>query len=236
MTYNNIHKGIFLSRPNRFIAEIEINGKVETCHVKNTGRCKELLIPGTTAYVNAANNPSRTTKYDLVAVNKGDTLINIDSQAPNAAFSEYLQQGKFTDAGHITTIKSEARYNTSRFDFYVETATCNAFIEVKGVTLEYNGIAMFPDAPTQRGIKHLTELAACVKDGYNAFVVFVIQMKGVSQFMPNNTIHAAFGETLAKAVEMGVVVKAFDCIISPESMVIDAPITIKLKYMPLFAI
>jgi len=165
MVYNHIRKGIFISRPNRFIAEVEIDGKMEICHVKNTGRCRELLIPGAAVYVNHANSPKRSTAYDLVTVYKGESLVNIDSYAPNLAFGEYLRQEKFIDG--ITCVKSEAKYGGSRFDFYVETAASKAFIEVKGVTLEENGVAMFPDAPTERGIKHLNELAACIADRYS---------------------------------------------------------------------
>ena len=182
MTYNNIHKGIFRSRPNRFIAEVDVGDQLQRCHVKNTGRCKELLLPGATAYLNQADNPNRTTKYDLIAICKGDSLVNIDSQAPNHVFREYLQAGRYIDS--ITTIKSEAKYGGSRFDFYVETKDRKIFIEVKGVTLEKDGIAFFPDAPTQRGIKHLNELAQSIQDGYEAHVIFIIQMKGIRHFEP----------------------------------------------------
>ena len=226
MIYNNICKGIFKSRPNRFIAEVEIDGKIEVCHVKNTGRCKELLIPGTVIYANYVENPSRTTKYDLIAVEKGDLLINMDSYAPNVAFGEYLRQGKFLE--NITLIKPEAKYGASRFDFYIETTNSKAFIEVKGVTLEENGIAMFPDAPTERGIKHLNELATCIADGYDAYVVFVIQMKGVAYFTPNYKTHAAFGEILGKVMKMGVKAMAFDCIVSAEQMTISQQIPVEL--------
>ncbi|MCL2286727.1 MAG: DNA/RNA nuclease SfsA [Firmicutes bacterium] len=225
MIYNNIHKGIFKNRPNRFIAEVEIDGKVEICHVKNTGRCKELLISGATVYANYADNPSRATKYDLIAVDKGDLIINMDSYAPNIAFGEYLQQGKFFE--NVTLIKPEAKYGASRFDFYVETARSKAFIEVKGVTLEENGIAMFPDAPTERGIKHLNELAACITDGHDAYVVFVVQMKGIKHFTPNYKTHAAFGETLSKVMSMGVNAMAFDCEITAEKMEINNRVPIK---------
>ena len=234
MTYNNIHKGIFISRPNRFIAEVEINGKIEVCHVKNTGRCKELLIPGAVAYANKADNSSRSTKYDLIAVEKaakeGSLHVNIDSQAPNIAFGEYLRQGKFLALGDITHIKAEAKYNTSRFDFYVETAAKKVFIEVKGVTLVENGIAMFPDAPTERGIKHLNELAACIAAGYDAYVVFIIQMEEahISHFTPNYKTHAAFGDTLAKVMGMGVNIMAFGCKVTPDSMTINNQVPVKL--------
>jgi len=226
MRYAAIHKGIFLNRPNRFIAEVEIGGKVEKCHVKNTGRCKELLIPGNAVFVNKSDNPNRSTLYDLIAVYKGKTLINMDSYAPNIAFGEYLRQSKFID--DVTLVKSEVKYGGSRFDFYAETSETKAFIEVKGVTLEESGIAMFPDAPTERGIKHLNELAACMAAGYQAYAVFVIQMKGVSYFTPNYNTHAAFGKTLAKVMDMGVKVMAFDCVVTPNEMVIGNPLPIKL--------
>jgi len=226
MTYDNVHKGIFKSRPNRFIAEVEINGKIEVCHVKNTGRCKELLVPCATVYANYADSPSRATKYDLIAVEKGDLLINMDSYAPNIAFGEYLRQGKFFE--NVTLIKPEAKYGTSRFDFYVETANSKSFIEVKGVTLEENGVAMFPDAPTERGIKHLNELAACIADGYDAYVVFVVQMKDIRHFTPNYKTHAAFGEALRKVMSMGVNAMAFDCEVTAEKMVVSERIPIKL--------
>ena len=226
MVYNNIREGIFLNRPNRFIAEVEIDDKVEICHVKNTGRCRELLIPGTKVYVDYVDSSSRSTAYDLIAVYKGDVLINIDSHAPNRAFGEYLRQGRFIDG--LTSVKAEAKYGGSRFDFYVEMPDSKAFIEVKGVTLEENGVAMFPDAPTERGIKHLNELAACITGGYDAYVVFIIQMKGISHFTPNYKTHQAFGDTLIKATKAGVKALAFDCVVKPHEMVIGEPIPIKL--------
>ena len=227
MVYSNVHRGTFISRPNRFIAEVEINGKTEICHVKNTGRCKELLIPGNAVYADHVNNPSRSTAYDLIAVYKGGTLVNIDSQAPNRAFGEYLHQGKmFEDVAHV---KAETKYGGSRFDFYVETSRSKAFIEVKGVTLEENSIAMFPDAPTERGVKHLNELAACIGDGYEAYAVFIIQMKGVSHFTPNYKTHQAFGDTLAKVANAGVNVLAFDCAVKPNEMIIGKPVPIRLQ-------
>jgi len=226
MVYNNIREGIFRSHPNRFIAEVEIDGKVEVCHVKNTGRYRELLIPGIKVYVDYVDSPSRSTAYDLIAVYKGDVLINIDSYAPNRAFGEYLRQGKFIDG--IASVKAEAKYGGSRFDFYVETSDAKAFIEVKGVTLEENHVAMFPDAPTERGVKHLNELATCIADGYDAYVVFVIQMKGISHFTPNYKTHQAFGDTLAKVMKDGVKALAFDCVVKPHEMVIGEPIPIKL--------
>ena len=203
-----------------------MNGKTEICHVKNTGRCRELLVPGATVYADYAGNPSRSTRYDLVAVEKGDLLINMDSQAPNRTFEEYLRQGSFLDG--VTHIKAEAKYGASRFDFCVDTNDTKVYIEVKGVTLEENGVALFPDAPTERGVKHLNELAKCVADGNGAYVVFVVQMKGVSHFMPNYKTHAAFGETLERVVGMGVKAKAFDCVVTPCEMKISKPIPLQL--------
>ena len=228
MTYNNIHKGIFRSRPNRFIAEVEIDDRLERCHVKNTGRCKELLLPGTVVYLNQTDNSNRTTKYDLVAVYKDDNLVNIDSQAPNRAFREHLQAGRYIDG--ITVIKPEAKYGSSRFDFYVEAGHRKIFIEVKGVTLEQDGVALFPDAPTERGIKHLNELAQSIQDGYEAHVVFIIQMKGaLKHFTPNYETHPEFGDALVKAQSAGVKISALDCIVTPNSLTIDCPVPIRLE-------
>jgi sugar fermentation stimulation protein A len=216
MIYNNIRGGTFLSRPNRFIAEVAIGGQTEICHVKNTGRCKELLIPGARVYVNRPDNPNRATKYDLVSVFKGERLINMDSQAPNKVFLEYLRSGRYIDG--ITRVQTEAIYGGSRFDFYVEAGQRKIFIEVKGVTLEENGVALFPDAPTLRGVKHLKELTACIGDGYEAQAVFVIQMRGVRYFTPNDKTHPTFGAALSAAAAAGVKVVALDCEVSENGM------------------
>jgi len=216
MIYPNIQKGVFLSRPNRFIAMVDIDGQAEKCHVKNTGRCKELLIPGTEVYVSKADNPSRATQYDLITVRKGERHINIDSQAPNKVFMEYLQSGRHIEG--VTYIKPEAKHGGSRFDFYVEAGNRRIFIEVKGVTLEEDGVALFPDAPTLRGVKHLNELAACVSDGYEAQAIFVIQMRGVDCFRPNSRLHPEFGEALIAAKAGGVEVAALDCEVSPDNL------------------
>ena len=224
MKYKSIQEGLFLKRPNRFIAEVEIGGQKEICHVKNTGRCKELLIPGAKVFVNQAEGARRTTKYDLVSVWKGSKLINMDSQAPNAVFGEYLRQGRFMEG--ITEIKTEAKYGSSRFDFYVEAGMRKAFIEVKGVTLEENDVAMFPDAPTERGVKHLKELTSCVFNGYEAYVVFVIQMQGTKWFTPNDKTHPEFGAALAAAKNAGVRAVAFDCKVSSDELTIDGSVPI----------
>ena len=187
MKYANVSKGLFIRRINRFVADVEMSGGVERVHVKNTGRCKELLIPGVTVYLSAAENPNRATKYDLVAVEKGNRLVNIDSFAPNIAFGEFLRSGCYLQG--VTVVRPEAKYGTSRFDFYVEAESRRIFIEVKGVTLEENGVVMFPDAPTERGVKHLDELGQCIRGGYEARVVFVVQMSDVLYFTPHRVMH-----------------------------------------------
>ncbi|MDF2803338.1 MAG: sfsA, partial [Anaerocolumna sp.] len=177
MIYNNIKAGIFKARPNRFVAHIEIDGHIEICHVKNTGRCKELLLPDCIVYVEEASNTARKTKYSLIAVLKGEKIINMDSQIPNKAVHEWLLEGNlFQD---ITLIKPEKVYGNSRFDFYIETSKQKIFMEVKGVTLEEDGVVRFPDAPTERGVKHMNELISCTKQGYEAYILFVIQMEDV---------------------------------------------------------
>ena len=222
MKYDVIVKGTFIDRHNRFIANVEINGKREACHVKNTGRCKELLVKGAVVYLAASGNPERKTRYDLVSVKKGDMLINMDSGAPNKAAGEYLRKIYGRDA----LIKPEKVYGQSRIDFYVEAKGEKRFIEVKGVTLEEKGSALFPDAPTERGVKHIYELCNAVKEGYKACILFVIQMKGVKDFSPNDKTHKAFGEALRYAEKHGVEIMAVDCIVTPQSMVIDGKVEI----------
>ena len=224
MKYENIVKGEFVDRPNRFIANVLINGKPEICHVKNTGRCKELLIKGATVYLQKSNNPNRKTKYDLIAVQKGKRLVNMDSQIVNYVALEYLPH-MFED---ITYVKPECKYGNSRFDIYVETETDKIFVEVKGVTLENNGIVRFPDAPTERGVKHLKELQKAVTEGYRAYVLFVVQMSDVKYFEPNAKTHPEFAEELKKAKENGVVPLAFDCAVTTDSIEIRKPVLIKL--------
>ena len=214
MTYDRICEGVFCARPNRFIAIVEIEGVPTECHVKNTGRCRELLVNGTKVYLQKSDNPSRKTQYDLIAVKKGERLINMDSQAPNLAVKEFLPKL----FGDTALIRAETVFGSSRFDFYVETADRKIFVEVKGVTLEEEGIARFPDAPTERGIKHLQELCACVKQGYEAYVLFVIQMKSVRYFTPNDVTHPAFGEALREAQRQGVKILARDCVVTASSM------------------
>ena len=232
MKYNKVVKGKFISRPNRFIAFVEIDGLVETVHVKNTGRCKELLTPGGTVYLAVSDNPNRKTKYDLIATEKhtdsGDLLlINMDSQIPNDAAEEWLKRGNLfsTDA----KILREVTCGDSRFDFYIEDGDRKAFLEVKGCTLEKNGVATFPDAPTERGVKHIKELVKSVKEGYEAYILFVIQMKGIYEFVPNDETHKAFGDTLREAAENGVKIIAMDCEILPDSIEIKDSVKVKLK-------
>ena len=226
MKYSNTCPAVFLSRPNRFIAMVEMDGVMETVHVKNTGRCKELLIPGATVYLNQSNNPARKTNYDLIAVKKGGRIINMDSQAPNTVFYEYLQSRRYIPG--ITKIKQEAKYSGSRFDFYIEADDCNTYIEVKGVTLEEDGVAKFPDAPTLRGVKHLNELKQCVREGYKAQVAFIIQMNDVDYFTPNDAMHPAFGESLRIAAGSGVRVIALDCVVTPDSLMIGKEVEVRL--------
>ena len=226
MKYKKIIEGVFISRPNRFVANVVINGKEEVCHVKNTGRCKELLIPGARVYLEESDNPNRKTRYDLIAVYKGDILVNMDSQIPNAAVQEWIEEGHFF--ADISYVKREVTFGNSRFDLYAEYGDRKAFIEVKGVTLEQNGIARFPDAPTQRGVKHVEELCECRARGYEADIIFVIQMKGIQRFEPNWDTHRQFGEALHKAVDAGVHILAFDCLVEPDSIVLDQPVPVYL--------
>ncbi len=226
MQYNNIQQATFLRRPNRFIAHIEVDGKEEICHVKNTGRCRELLADRVTIYVQHHDDPKRKTKYSLIAVEKGDLLINMDSQAPNKVVGEWLRESE--PFGKVKLLKPECTYGSSRFDFYLETETEKIFIEVKGVTLEEDGVVRFPDAPTERGVKHLQELCACVEAGYKAAVIFVVQMEGMKYFEPNEKTHPQFGEALRQAQKAGVQVFAYECKVTPSSLVIDKAIPVKL--------
>ncbi|MEF9983812.1 MAG: DNA/RNA nuclease SfsA [Oscillospiraceae bacterium] len=226
MIYQNIKKAIFLDRPNRFIANIDINGETEVAHVKNTGRCKELLLAGSTVFVQEVNSNTRKTKYDLISVYKGNKLINIDSQAPNKVFAQWVKEGHFLS--DITLIKPETKFGNSRFDFYLETNDKKIFVEVKGVTLEENGTVRFPDAPTLRGVKHLDELCVAKKYGYDSYVVFVVQMSDVALFEPNDKTHLAFGNALRHAVKEGVHILVLDCIVTPDSLCIKNPVDIKL--------
>ncbi len=216
MRYPNVSRAEFIDRPNRFVAHVLLDGRRETCHVKNTGRCRELLLPGATVWLCRSDNPGRKTAFDLVAVEKGPRLINIDAQAPNAVFSEWARAGHFLP--DLTLVRPEQTWGGSRFDFYYETPSQRGFVEVKGVTLEENGVAAFPDAPTERGLRHVEELTACVAAGYQAHLFFVIQMADIRAFRPNDRTHPAFGAALRAAD--GVRLHAHLCRVTPESLVL----------------
>ena len=225
MNYKNIVPGIFLKRPNRFIAHIEIDGKEEICHVKNTGRCRELLPPGAAVWCEKSDSPTRKTQYDLITVQKGHRLINMDSQAPNAAAKQWLENGGL---GEIENLKPESRHGDSRFDFSFTKNGIPCFLEVKGVTLETDGICAFPDAPTLRGAKHLRELTQLAKEGYGAYILFVIQMSDVIYLHPNDTTDPEFGRALREAAAAGVQVLAMDCAITADTMAIQSSVDVRL--------
>ncbi len=214
MRYPNICRGTFLDRPNRFVAHVMLDGRTETCHVKNTGRCRELLLPGAAVWLCRSDDPGRKTAFDLVAVEKGDRLINIDAQAPNAVFAEWARSGRFLP--DLTLLRREVSWGASRFDFYYETPGERGFVEVKGVTLEQDGAALFPDAPTERGVRHVQELTACRAEGFRAHLFFVIQMEHVRSFSPNDRTHPAFGAALRAAA--GVRLHAHTCSVTPDSL------------------
>lgn len=247
MKYKHIVQASFLERPNRFIAYVDLCGKREKVHVKNTGRCRELLLPGATVYLEQSDNPNRSTGYDLIAVEKEiepvrkptespvketkapqppNRLINMDSQAPNKVVGEWLLKKELFD--DLVLVRPEMTYGNSRFDFYVETSSSKIFMEVKGVTLEENGVVRFPDAPSDRAVKHVEELIQAKKDGYRVFVFFVIQMEGVRYFIPNFVTHPAFAEALKKAARAGVEILAYDCKVTPDSLTINQPVEVRL--------
>ena len=224
MRYGKILEAEFIERPNRFIARVRLSGQEVVCHVKNTGRCRELLVPGCTVYLEDCRGRGRKTDFDLIAVRKGERIINMDSQAPNRAVGEYLPT-LFPDA---TCIRPETTFGTSRFDYYVETPDRKIFLEVKGVTLEEDGVVLFPDAPTERGVKHLQELIQCTEKGYEAYVLFAVQMSGVKHLRPNDRMHPAFGEALRLASAVGVRVMALECEITPDTMHLTREIPVLL--------
>lgn len=226
MKYKNIEKAKFISRPNRFIAHVEIDGQTEIAHVKNTGRCKELLTDGATVYVQKSDNPLRKTKYALITVEKNKMLINMDSQAPNKVFDEWVRQGNFIS--NISLIKPECKYGNSRFDFYIEADKRKIFAEIKGVTLEENGVVMFPDAPTERGVKHIKELCECVNNGYEGYIFFIIQMEKCNYFTPNKVTHPEFAEALKFASKCGVNIKALNCRVAFDELKILNEVEVRL--------
>ena len=225
MKYGKMVAGRFLARPNRFIAHVEIGGKTEVCHVKNTGRCRELLPAGATVWCEVAANPARKTKFDLITVQKGVRLINMDSQAPNAAVREWLMGGGL---GEIENLRAETMHEDSRFDFSFTMGGKQCFLEVKGVTLEHDGVCAFPDAPTERGAKHLRGLTRAAQEGFGAYVLFVIQMGDVKYLHPNDITDPDFGSALREAAAYGVHVLAVDCEVGVDYMKINAPVAVKL--------
>lgn len=225
MIYENMRPGIFRERPNRFIAHVEIDGQLETVHVKNTGRCRELLVPGAEVFCQHFDSTARKTQYDLICVRKGPYLINMDSQAPNAAVKEWLLSGGL---GPITDLRPETVHGDSRFDFSFQKDGKPCFLEVKGVTLEEQGICAFPDAPTQRGAKHLRGLQRAAQEGFGAYVLFVIQMKPVRFLHPNDATDPDFGSALRQAAAAGVRVLAVDCFVSPAEMRIADFVEVRL--------
>ena len=230
MTYPNIRPGIFIKRPNRFIAHVEVEGVEEVCHVKNTGRCRELLIPGATVWLVESDNPARKTRFDLVAVEKvrGEQtlLVNMDSQAPNHIFREWAEAGNFRP--ELKILRGETTFGNSRFDFYWEDSEKRGFVEIKGVTLEHDGVVRFPDAPTQRGVKHLEELMLAKAAGYEAAVCFIVQMEGMKHLEPNDLTHPAFGEALRRCAAAGVEVCALECETAPGYVKAVRPLPVKL--------
>ena len=226
MKYGKMVPGIFLKRPNRFIAHILIDGQEQVCHVKNTGRCRELLQPGAAVWCEESDNPNRKTKFDLIAVRKGDYLINMDSQAPNAAVKQWLSSGGL---GPVEQLRPETVHGDSRFDFSFSRDGKPCFLEVKGVTLEHDGVCAFPDAPTERGVKHLRGLIRAVEEGCGAYALFVIQMAPVKRLHPNDATDPAFGKALREAAAAGVHLLAVDCCVTPDSMEIGGPVEIDLS-------
>lgn len=231
MNYKHIVQAEFLERPNRFIAYVKLLGRREKVHVKNTGRCRELLQKGAVVYLEKSENPNRSTAYDLVAVEKGERLVNMDSQAPNKVVEEWLYTKTFFP--NLVLVRPETKYGNSRFDFYVETKQEKIFIEVKGVTLEEDGEVRFPDAPSERAVKHVEELIQAKKDGYRVFVIFVIQMEGVRYFTPNREMHPEFADALERAGEAGVEILAYDCRVTKDSLCIKGTVPVFLgKNLP----
>ena len=227
-----IKEGVFLSRPNRFIAYVMVDGREEKCHVKNTGRCRELLVPGCKVYLEESENPNRSTRFDLVATEKkiGDSsiLINMDSQAPNSVVEEWLRKGELF--GEKIEVKREVTYSDSRFDFSITDESGRiSFLEVKGCTLEKNGVVMFPDAPTERGVKHVKELIKAKKEGYGAYILILVQMCGVKYFVPNWDTHPSFGEALREAERNGVVILCYDSIVTSDSITLFKSVPVVLS-------
>lgn len=231
MRYTRVVEAVFLCRPNRFIANVLIDGEECVAHVKNTGRCRELLTRNCKVYLSVSDNPERKTKYDLIAAEKlrdglPPILINLDSQIPNDVAENWLKSGNLFSENAF--IKREAKYKNSRFDFYIEDGDRKCYLEVKGVTQENGGVVMFPDAPTERGVKHLEELIDAKKNGFESYVLFVVQMQNIDYLIPNDETHKVFGDTLRKAEETGVSIIAVDCVVTPDSIKANKKIKVKL--------
>ncbi len=226
MQYPNICAAVFMARLNRFVAQVLLDGQIVPVHVKNTGRCRELLVPGARVWLTRSGNPARKTAYDLVAAEKEGRLVNMDAQAPNKVFGEWAAEGRFVPG--LTRLQAERTHGDSRFDFYWESGPRRGFVEVKGVTLERDGAVYFPDAPTERGVKHLRGLTACLREGYEAAVCFVAQMNGVTFFSPNDETHPAFGAALREAAAAGVKVLALDCLTEPDRLTLHEPVEVRL--------
>ena len=226
MRYDSVISGRFLERPNRFIAHVETENGVQTVHVKNTGRCRELLITGAEVYLAKGSNPNRKTAYDLIAVKKNGLLVNMDAQAPNQVFAEWVLGGGFLP--DVKALRREYTYGESRLDFCLETERGLHLVEVKGVTLEEQGEARFPDAPTERGVKHIRELQRAVENGLDATLFFVVQMENMHSVSPNDVTHPAFGTALREAAAAGVHVCAWDCAVTPDSLSIRQQLPVLL--------
>ena len=238
MQYRTTRRAAFLQRPNRFVALCDLDGETVRAHVKNTGRCRELLVPGCTVYLEESGNPNRSTAYSLIGVEKGNLRINMDSQAPNRIFQEGVEQGIITlpEMAGYTLLKGEQTFRHSRFDFYWESPAARGFVEIKGVTLEEGGRAYFPDAPTERGIKHLQELSQAVGEGYCGSLVFIVQMKGVASVTPNWATHPAFGLAVQAAQQAGVAVHCYDCQVGPDRVRADTPVPFLLDMPHILAL
>ncbi|KXL52374.1 sugar fermentation stimulation protein A [Anaerotignum neopropionicum] len=229
MVYKNMKEAVFLRRENRFSAFVYLEGKETQVHVKNTGRCRELLQPGARVYLEPSDNPQRKTKYSLISVYKGNMLVNMDSQAPNQVVAEAMAEGRISEIGEVSVLRREVTYGNSRFDLYFEAGMRRGFIEVKGATLEENGICRFPDAPTLRGQKHILELIRAKEEGFEAYVFFVIQMKGAKVFYPHWERDAAFSEALVRAKEAGVEILAYDCIVDIDALQLSQKVFSKIE-------
>lgn len=229
MNYTSIKSAVFLSRPNRFLAHVLVDGREEVVHVKNTGRCKEILQEGACVILEAAGNPNRKTKYSLIAAYKGSVLINIDSQVPNSVVYETIKSNLLEEFQPVTKLLREVTYGNSRFDLYFESGQRKGFIEVKGVTLEADGAALFPDAPTERGRKHIYEMIKAVEEGYEGYLFFLIQLKGVTHFTPNTLRDPAFAKALRLAHTKGVTILAYDAIVGEAEISIGNPVKVSLE-------